>query len=159
MLRQAVDSLVSSIQSVYKDIYAVAVYDESSCRIVLVGPFEFVTIVEKFVQGRARELLGLVRRGKQEEEGSRGPGRTGAGVRDGEDDEIRYEWVGRRRNPVLVRIYTADIARLEVDVIVNAANSRLENWAGVAGDIEAAGGQQLRNDCRELIVRGGPLKV
>ena len=60
---------------------------------------------------------------------------------------------------VAVRIYTADIAQVPVDVIVNAGNCNLENWSGVAGYIERAGGMQLRDDCRHIIANAGPLKV
>jgi len=58
-----------------------------------------------------------------------------------------------------VKVYCADITELPLDVIVNAANEHLQNYAGVAGAIERAGGEELRHDCEMLVQQGGPLKV
>jgi len=61
---------------------------------------------------------------------------------------------------MMMKVYSADITHLPgVDVIVNAANERLQNYAGVAGAIERAGGDQLRQDCEAIIEQGGPLQV
>jgi O-acetyl-ADP-ribose deacetylase (regulator of RNase III) len=51
----------------------------------------------------------------------------------------------------------ADITTLEVDVVVNAANSSLKGGGGVDGAIHRAGGPAIRQDCKAIVDRQGPL--
>lgn len=63
------------------------------------------------------------------------------------------------KNCLEVSVYTADITKLRVDAIANAANMFLKNYGGVAAAIERAGGSRLRQDCEDLVHSRGPLEV
>ncbi len=58
-----------------------------------------------------------------------------------------------------LRAIEADITDLEVDAIVNAANSGLQGGSGVDGAIHFRGGPEILAECKQIVANWGYLPV
>jgi O-acetyl-ADP-ribose deacetylase (regulator of RNase III) len=66
--------------------------------------------------------------------------------------ELMKEWIFKGRK---IKIVEGNIALLDVEAVVNAANRRLQLGSGVAGAIRACGGPSIQEECNRL----GPVEV
>ena len=58
-----------------------------------------------------------------------------------------------------IQVVLGDITKVEVDVIVNAANTSLLGGSGVDGAIHKAGGKEILEECKAIRNRQGGCKV
>ncbi|RJS85947.1 macro domain-containing protein [Candidatus Bathyarchaeota archaeon] len=59
----------------------------------------------------------------------------------------------------IIELVKGDITELDVDGIVNAANSALRLGGGVAGAIRRKGGPSIQRECDEIIAKRGKIPV
>ncbi|MBS7624200.1 MAG: macro domain-containing protein [Candidatus Bathyarchaeia archaeon] len=59
----------------------------------------------------------------------------------------------------IIELVRGDITELDVDCIVNAANSLLKMGGGVAGAIRRKGGPKIQEECDEIVSKSGPVPV
>ena len=59
----------------------------------------------------------------------------------------------------MMKVLKGDITKIQVDVIVNAANTSLLGGGGVDGAIHKAGGKAILEDCQKIRARQGGCKV
>ncbi|MEM2320363.1 MAG: macro domain-containing protein [Candidatus Bathyarchaeia archaeon] len=60
-------------------------------------------------------------------------------------------------NETTMELVKGDITELNVDCIVNAANSMLKMGGGVAGAIRRKGGEKIQEECDRIVAERGPI--
>ncbi|NQE44727.1 [Protein ADP-ribosylglutamate] hydrolase [ANME-1 cluster archaeon GoMg2] len=82
--------------------------------------------------------------------------------------DVIFDLVMAKVNKSYIELVVGDITDLEVDAIVNAANSRLKLGGGVAGAIRRKGGKIIQDECDKIgycpvgearITTGGDVKA
>lgn len=64
-----------------------------------------------------------------------------------------------RAGQTIIELIKGDITELDVDCIVNAANSMLKMGGGVAGAIRRKGGERIQEECDRIVAERGPVPV
>ncbi|MEM0050286.1 MAG: macro domain-containing protein [Candidatus Bathyarchaeia archaeon] len=59
----------------------------------------------------------------------------------------------------IIELVKGDITELDVDCIVNAANTMLKMGGGVAGAIRRKGGEKIQEECDRIVAEKGPIPV
>jgi O-acetyl-ADP-ribose deacetylase (regulator of RNase III) len=70
---------------------------------------------------------------------------------------MKWEILEIKIGEKILKLVKGDITDLDVDCIVNAANSYLKLGGGVAGAIRRKGGPQIQKECDEIISKQGEI--
>uniref|UniRef100_A0A8C9QT89 Macro domain-containing protein n=1 Tax=Scleropages formosus TaxID=113540 RepID=A0A8C9QT89_SCLFO len=76
-----------------------------------------------------------------------------------EDKDVQWTCKVKMPNGEVIVVGKANLCRVAVDAVVNAANGHLRHTGGLAGALVFAAGPQLQDDSDQYIKKNGPLRT
>ena len=145
---EVIDKAMSAFQEDYP-----AVFEREGNKVVVYAEKDRACDLDRAFKEKLYSILESNRRGKVTNQGSFSNQRLQSIQSSQPLGDVQL------RNGVLFSLYQADITKVNVDAIVNAANEHLQHGGGVAAAIVHNGGYEIQHESSEIVRRHGPIPV